>query len=110
MESENIFLNDEKIKRLLLQIRNDLYIKDEEILKYINHITIIFDSKVTNSKIIPFVPVYNKFINTSKVNRQESFIIVTSYFNLNFFSKASHIFFDATIKVAPKNFYQILNI
>ena len=110
LESEKIFLNDEKIKRLMYQIRNDLYIKDEEILKYINHITITFDSKVTNAKNIPFVPVYNKFINTSKGNRQESFIIVTSYFNLNFFSKASHIFFDATFKVAPKNFYQILNI
>ena len=110
LESEKIFLNDEKIKRLLYQIRNDLYIKDEEILKYINHITITFDRKVTNAKNIPFVPVYNKFINTSKGNREESFIIVTSCFNLNFFSKASHIFFDATFKVAPKNFYQILNI
>ena len=36
--------------------------------------------------------------------------IITFFFNLKFFSNCSHIFIDATFKVAPKKFYQVLNI
>ena len=110
LEGNNIYISEDKIKRLLYQIRNELYIKDEELLKFINHITITFDKTIENSRNIPFVPVYDKFINVNKGNRQESFIIVTSYFNLKSFTNASNIFIDATFKVAPKDFYQILNI
>ena len=41
LEEKNIFLDDNKIKRIIYQIRNDLYIKDEELLRYINSITIM---------------------------------------------------------------------
>ena len=60
----------------MYQIRKDLNIKDEEILKYINHITIIFDRKVTNAKNIFFVSVYNKFINTVKGNSKNPLLLL----------------------------------
>ena len=63
-----------------------------------------------NARNLPFCPGFNKYINALKNNRQEAFIILTSYFNLKFFSHPSHIFIDATFKIAPQNFYQVLNI
>ncbi len=62
LEEKNIFLDDNKIKRIIYQIRNDLYIKDEELLRYINSITITFDEKVPNAWNLPFCPVFNKYI------------------------------------------------
>jgi hypothetical protein len=42
--------------------------------------------------------------------RIEQYIIFTFKFNLKLLTKPSHIFIDATFKVAPNNFYQLLNI
>ena len=110
LEEYNIFFTDAKINHLIYDIRNEIYPADEEILKNINHITITYDDKLPNSKNLPFCPVYNKFINHCKKNRLESFIIITSFFLLKFLMNISHLFIDATFKIAPKNYYQILNI
>ena len=80
LENLNIFLKDSKINRLIYTIRNDIYPADEEILRNINHITITYDDKLPNSKNLSFCPIYNKFINPSKKNRLEAFIIIISFF------------------------------
>ena len=59
LEEKNIFLDDSKINRLIYKIRNDLYIKDDELIKNINYITIKFDHKVSNARNLPFYPIYN---------------------------------------------------
>ena len=110
LEEYNIFFTDARINHLIYDIRNEIYPADEEILKNINQITITYDDKLPNSKNLPFCPVYNKFINHCKKNRLESFIIITSFFLLKFLMNISHLFIDATFKIAPKNYYQILNI
>ena len=49
-------------------------------------------------------------MNPSKKWKLEKYIILTSIFQFLFLTKATNIFIDATFKVAPKNFYQVLNI
>ena len=110
LENLNIFLKDSKINRLIYTIRNDMYPADEEILRNINHITITYDHKLPNSKDLPFCPIYNKFINPSKKSRLEAFIIITSIFLLKLLINITDIYIDVTFKIAPQNYYQILNI
>mgnify|MGYP003571360205 CR=1 FL=1 len=105
LENLSIFLKDSKINRLIYTLRNDMYPPDEEISRNINHITMIFDDKLPNSKNLPFCPIYNKFINPSKKNRLEAFIIINYFFLLKFLINTTHIFIDATFKIAPKNYY-----
>lgn len=87
LHDENIFLSDDKVYRLIIKIRNSLYPKDDEALALIDNITITYDDKLPKSKNLPFCLVNNKFINPIK-----------------------NIFIDATFKVSPKNFFQLLNI
>ena len=103
-----IFLKDEKVNKLVTKIINSLYPIDDEFLTSINNIAITYYDKIPESKDLPFCYVNTKFINPIK-NRLEQYIIFTSKYNLKFLSKASHIFIDATFKVAPKNFYQLIN-
>jgi hypothetical protein len=110
LHENNIYLDDVKVKRLINITRNNLYPKDDDYLNNINYVTITFDEKITNARNIPFCPSYSKYLNPSKNYRFEKYIILTSIFQLLFLSKASDIFIDATFKVAPQNFYQILNI
>ena len=109
LHDENIFLSDDKVYRLIIKIRNSLYPKDDEALALIDNITITYDDKLPKSKNLPFCLVNNKFINPIK-NRVEHYIIFSSKYNMTFLSKASYIFIDATFKVSPKNFFQLLNI
>lgn len=110
LNNVNIYLDDSKINHLINKVRNSIYPKNEEYLNNINNIRITFDEKVINSKNLPFCPINNKFVNISKNNRVEEYIIITSKFHLNFLAKVSYIFVDATFKIAPKNFYQVLNM
>jgi hypothetical protein len=54
------------LKRLINQIRNNLFPRDEEYEKTINYIAIAFDDKIPNARNIQFCPVYNRFLNPSK--------------------------------------------
>ena len=110
LNNQNIYLDDNKIIQLIIQVRNSIYPKNDEYLNNINNIKITFDEKVINSKNLPFCPIKHKFVNISKNDRVEEYIIITSKFHLNFLAKVSYIFVDATFKIAPKNFYQVLNI
>lgn len=90
---------ESKINRLIYQIRNEIFPPDDNILKNINNITIIYDEKLTNSKHILSCPIYNKFANPRKRNKFESIIIITSIFLLKYLTTTTHLFIDATIKI-----------
>ena len=84
LHENNIYLDDLKVKRIINQIRNNLYPKDDEYLNNINHITITFDEKIPNTKNISFCPSYAKYLKPSKNYRFEKYIILTSIFQLLF--------------------------
>ena len=105
-----IFLEDVKTNQIIRNIRNMIYPIDAEYLNTINSITITFDEKVSKAANVPFCPMHTTFINPTKSNRKEEIILLTTQFHLKFFAKASYIFIDATFKISPKNFYQVLNI
>ena len=110
LNEQNIILGKEKINRIITKIRNSIYPQDSDFIKNINLIQITFDQSIENAKNIPFCPIYTKFINPLKKNREEQYIIFTSIFHLKFLEKCSQTFIDGTFKSSPKNFYQILNI
>ena len=109
LHENDIYMNNEKIKSILYNIRDSIFLKDDEYLSNINNIAINFDDKIPNSKNLPFWLNNTKFFNPIK-NRIEQYIIFSSKFQIKFLIDATHIFIDATFKIAPKNFYQILNI
>ena len=63
LHEQNIYLKDDKVKRLIFNIRDTLYPKDDEYLDNIINITITFDEKVPDSKNLPFCQGFNKFYN-----------------------------------------------
>ena len=50
------------------------------------------------------------FINFNKNNRLEKYIMFSSPFQLNLYTEIDELFIDGTFKVAPKSWYQLLNI
>ena len=102
-------MNNKKIKSILYNIRDLIFPKDDEYQSKINNIIIIFDDKIPNSKNLLFCLNNTKLFNPIK-NRIEQNIIFSSKFQLKFLIDVTHIFIDANFKIAPKNFYQILNI
>ena len=67
LHEQNIYLKDDKVKRLIFNIRDTLYPKDDEYLDNIINITITFDEKVPDSKNLPFCQGFNKFYNPQKI-------------------------------------------
>ena len=61
-------------------------------------------------KNLPFCPIKSSFTNYNQKNRQESYIIFTTIWQLKLFYKITYIFIDATFKTSPRGFYQTLNI
>ena len=59
---------------------------------------------------IPFCYKYVNFINFSKDNKMEKYIIFTSSMQINLLKKCTQIFIDGTFKICPKTFYQVINI
>ena len=109
LHENNIHLSDNKVKNIIYNIRNSIFPKDDEYIMNINNIKITFDDKIPNSKNLPFCLNNTKFFNPQK-NRIEQFIIFFSKFQLKILTEATNFFIDAIFKVAPKNFYQVLNI
>ena len=122
LHENNIHLSNNKVKNILYNIRNSIFFffyeyimniiiffKDDKYIMNINNIKITFDDKIPNSKNLPFCLNNTKFFNPQK-NRIEQFIIFSSKFQLKILTEATNLFIDATFKVAPKNFYQVLNI
>ena len=110
LEENHILLDKKKINLLINKIKNSIYPKDTEFIQYINQIQITFDDNIDKAKNLNFCPIYTRFINPLKKNREEKFIIFTSIFHLKFLSDSNQIFVDATFKSSPNNFYQLLNI
>lgn len=44
------------------------------------------------------------------MKRVEKYVIYMSEFQINFFTQIEDLFIDGTFKIAPKNWYQVLNI
>ena len=109
LKNLNIILSDNKVKRLVYDIKEAHFPKDEDFLKNISQITITFDKN--NAKLIEnnFCYEYSKFLNPNN-NREEKFIIYTTIFQLNKLAVSDLIFIDATFRTSPKHFYQMLNI
>lgn len=84
LHENKIFLPDEKVRRIIKQLRNNLFPKDKDIMDLLI-VTITFDDKVKDAKNLPFCPVYSEFKNPTKENRQESFIILTIFFSFKNF-------------------------
>ena len=110
LKSLNIILSDNKVKRLVYDIKDAHFPKDEDFLKNISQITITFDKN--NAKLVEnnFCYEYSKHINPNNKNREEKFIIYTTIFQLNKLAASDLIFIDATFRTSPKHYYQMLNI
>ena len=107
MKEKNIILDNNKVQKLIQEIRNLLYPKEEELLRYMKEITINLDKNVKDGKNIPFCLTNTKIINQNKKNRQEQYIIFTTLFQLIFLDKAKTL--DGKFKCARKN-YKLLDI
>ena len=90
----NIILSCNKIKRLVYDVKEAKFPKDEYFLNIICLITITFDKN--NAKLMEnnFCYEYNKHINPNN-NREEKFIIYTTIFQLNKLASSDLIFIDA---------------
>lgn len=106
----NIILSDNQIKRLVYEIKDSYFPKDEEFLKNISLIKITYDANDEQLTDNNFCFAYNKYINPSYHNREEKFIIYTSIFLLKKLEVSELIYIDATFRTSPKNFYLLLNI
>lgn len=105
----NIILSDNKVKRLVYDIKEAIFPKDEDFLKNISLITITFDKN--NAKLVEnnFFYEYSKHLNPTN-NIEEKFIIYTTIYQLNKLATSDLIFIDTTFRTSPKHFYQMLNI
>ena len=106
--SNKIFWNTSKIRKLLYILREQKFPKEEEFLNSINSIKIKLSNTEEKEEI--FCIGKGTFVNFRKKKRLEKYVIFMSEFQINFFSQISEIFIDGTFKVAPKNWYQLLNI
>ena len=109
LKNLNIILSDNKVKRLVYDIKEAHFPKDEDFLKNISQIKI---NDKNNAKLVEnnFLYEYSKHINPNNNNREEKFIIYTTIFQLNKLALSDLIFIDATFRTSPKHFYQMLNI
>ena len=106
----NIKLNKKKIENILYKYREEKYPADDEILKFLENITITLDEKNEELIDLPFCYGEYKFINFTKKNRVERFIIFTSKYQLKQFILADEIYIDANFRCSPKGYNQLLNI
>ena len=107
-QQNKIEWNKGKISKLLYSLREIKFPKEEEFLNAINLIKIKLNDNDENEEC--FCPCKSEFINYRKKKRLEKYIIFMSEFQINFFSNVCELFIDGTFKVAPKNWYQVLNI
>ena len=107
-QQNKIRWNKGKISKLLYSLREIKFPKEEEFLNAINLIKIKLNDNDENEEC--FCPCKSEFINYRKKKRLEKYIIFMSEFQINFFGNVCELFIDGTFKVAPKNWYQVLNI
>ena len=94
---------------MLQKISEENFPSDNIYISDISKITITFD-KEANMQNLPFCYKYVNFINFTKINKMENYIIFTSSMQINLLRKCTQIFIDGTFKICPKTFYQVINI
>lgn len=75
----------------------------------IDKITIDLDT-AKGLKNIPFCLKNVSYIDNNNNGKLEKYILLTTNFQLNMLTNSTQLFIDATFKVAPRGFYQVLNI
>ena len=108
LESNKINIPKIKIKNILQLLREELFPKDDEYLEHIELIKIDLgsDKELRNLNICH---IKEAFIN-SKTKKTEKIVIFTTIFQLKILNECEELYIDGTFKMAPKKFYQILNI
>ena len=91
----NIIISDNQIKRLVYEIKDSYFPKDDEFLKNISLIKITFDANDWYLTDNNFCFTYNKYINPSYYNREVKYIIYTTIFQLKKLEESELIFIDA---------------
>lgn len=103
----NIDYKPYKIKNLLQLVRVADIPKEETFLSDISKVKIKFCSM---DEEIPFCLSKGDIVNLSYKNRLEKYCIFTSLLQLKIAAESDDWFLDATFKIAPKNWNQVLNI
>ena len=103
-----IYWKKSKIRKMVYNIREQKFPKEEEFLNSIKLITIKLNDHNNYDEL--FCPAKGEYINYRKNNKLEKYVIFMSEFQINYFTEIEEIFIDGTFKVAPKNWYQLLNI
>ena len=103
-----IFWKKSKISKYIFNIREQKFPKDELFLNFIYTIKIkLAHNEFTEENFCIFK---GEFINFKKHKRIEKYIVLMAEFQINFFQNVDELFIDGTFKVAPKNWFQLLNI
>lgn len=92
---------------MLQQIREENFPKDDAFISNIELIKVDLGEE-ENLLNLAFCPLKENFINFKK-NKKENIVFFTIKYQLNVLSECEGIFIDGTFKMAPKNYYQILN-
>jgi hypothetical protein len=93
---------------MIQNLREENFPKDAEFLEHIELIKIDL-GETEELKKISFCPSKENFIDLSS-NKLERIVFFTSIFQLKLLSECEELYIDETFKLAPKNYYQILNI
>ena len=107
LDANKILLPKTKIKNILQQLKEEKSPKDDQFLEHIEFITIDL-GEIEEMKNLFFCLGKENFINP-KSKKLEKKIYFSSIFQLKLFDECNEIFIDGTFKMAPKNYYQILN-
>ena len=94
---------------MFYKILEETFHKEEAFLLAINNIKII-SSNTDEMKEENYCIEKGEFINFEKNNKLEKYVIFASDFQLNLFNDVNELFSDATFKVAPPDWFQLLNI
>ena len=108
LDANKIKISHIKIKNMLHNLRKENFPKDEEFLDHIELIKIDL-GETEELKNISFCPSKENFIILSSI-KLERIVFFTSIFQLKLLSECEELYIDGTFKMAPKNYYQILNI
>ena len=104
--NNNINYSENQIKYLLSKIRDETFLTDNEFIK--NPFKLF--SKISNEKEeIPFCFCNNYIYDFIKL-KIENYMIFTSPFQIRLLAQSTQIFIDATFRVCPHQFYQLLII
>ena len=85
------------MKRLVYDIKDSFFQKDEDFLKNIGMISVTFDNNNAKLKENNFCYEYRKILNPEYHFREEKYIIYTTIFQINKLASSELIFIDATL-------------